>query len=124
MDISNFVVYLSKEQKQIITCLHEIIESFQGIISKIRYKVPFYYKKSWFCYVNSIKNSDSVELCFVRANEMSNELNLLDFKDRKQVAGVTIASFTTLIELEKEIRYLIQEAIILDDTVPYSVKMS
>jgi hypothetical protein len=38
---------------------------------KIRFGIPFYFGRSWICYLNPIKNH-KVELAFVRGNELSN----------------------------------------------------
>jgi len=113
--IENFIYQQEGEQRAILFYLHELL-SEQNLISKIRYKVPFYYSKSWICYLNPVKPG-GVELAFIRGNELSNAQGLLDHKDRKMVAGITI---TTLSDLPKTaILEIIQEAIVLDETVPY-----
>ena len=59
-------------------------------------------------------------MCFLRANELSNEQGLLDFKDRSQVAGIELSKMKDIpLELLSEI---IQEALILDETIPYAAK--
>ena len=61
-----------------------------------------------------------MELAFVRANELSNEQGLLDFKGRKQVAGV---EFGSVKEIPSEVLWeVVQEAILLDETTPYASK--
>lgn len=106
-------------QQEIMLHLHELITSYPEITSKIRYKIPFYYRRSWFCYINPLKN-DSVELVFLRANELSNEQGALDFKDRKQVAGIT---FATVSDIKYELLHeLLQEALLLDENVKYAAK--
>lgn len=124
IDIYNFVDDLPTDQKQIVVYLHQLLESYPGVTSKIRYRIPFYFKKSWLCYLNPIKKGDGVELAFTRANELANESGLLDFKDRKQVAGITLSSMEQLQSLEQEIHFLLQEALLLDETTKYSVKKS
>lgn len=92
-----------------------------GMTFKIRYNIPFYYRKTWICYLNPVKRN-GVELAFIRANELSNDHGVLDFKERKQVAGIT---FYDKSEMNMELlRPVIQEAILLDDTVPYTYKKS
>ena len=103
----------------ILEHLHNLITSYPNVTYKIRYRVPFYYKKSWICYLNPIKN-DGVELAFIRANEMSNENGLLDFKNRTQVAGV---SFLNIKDIKEEaIVEILEEAFLLDETVKYKSK--
>ena len=99
--------------------LDQLLMDFPGVTSKLRYKIPFYDKKSWICYLNPIKKS-GVELAFVRGNELSNQQGILDFKGRKQVAGIEIFDSKHL-PLD-ELREIINEALILDQQVPYMSK--
>ena len=101
-------------QQGIMLYLHEWIISYPNVAGKIRYKIPVYYRKRWICYLNPIKN-DQVELVFTRANELSNEQGLLNFRDRKLVAGVI---FTTVEAIPTEVLHeIFQEALLLDDEV-------
>ncbi|GJM30096.1 MAG: hypothetical protein DHS20C17_27310 [Cyclobacteriaceae bacterium] len=99
--------------------LDELILGFPGTTSKLRYGIPFYYKKSWICYLNPIKNQ-GVELAFTRANELSNEQGLLMSNGRKQVAGIAIYNINDLdIPLLTQV---LSEALLLDEKVPYASK--
>jgi len=116
MSVLHFISSKEKEQQQILLTLHEYLIGHNGIDPKIKFKVPFYYRKSWICYLNP-KGSIAVELVFLRGDELSNHNGLLDMRKRKQVAGViydkaTDINFTTLDET-------FQEALILDDTFSY-----
>ena len=107
----------NEPQKQIMTILHDLIMRNDRMSTKIRFRIPFYYQKSWVCYLNPTK-SKGVELCFTRANELSNDNGHLDFKDRKQVAGIT---YHNIEDIEESIIYeVLNEALILDDHVKYS----
>ena len=115
----SFILDYEGEQSEVLQYLHDLLMSFPEMESKIRYRVPFFYRRSWICYLNPIKNN-TVEICFIRANEMSNEQGLLDFKDRTQVAGVTYQSVK---EINEELLWeVVQEAILLDETVKYKSK--
>lgn len=118
-EILDYISGLESPQKEIMTILDQMFHANDRMSSKIRFKVPFYYQKSWVCYLNPIKKG-GVELCFIRANEMSNENQLLDFKDRKQVAGISY--FSTEEIDQRALNQVIQEALILDETVKYSSK--
>lgn len=115
----SFILNYQNIQGQIMQYLHDLLISYPEITPKIRYKVPFYYRKSWICYLNPTKTNE-VEFAFPRGNELSNQQGLLESKGRKQVFSVT---FSNLNEIpEQVINELIQEAIMLDDTVPYASK--
>jgi len=118
-EVDDFIYNFDGKTKQIMLRLHELMMENPGVTSKIRYKIPFYYRKSWICYLNPLKNGD-VEFAFTRANELSNASGLLNFKNRTQVAGIT---FSHAEEISDEgIREIIQEALLLDETIPYSAK--
>lgn len=114
-----FIMQHEGTQQDILLYLHNMIINHPGITTKISYKLPFYYRKSWLCYLNPVKK-DGVELAFTRGRELSNEQGLLDFNDRKLVASITIYSLKDI--PENTIREILQEAILLDEQVPYSIR--
>ncbi len=117
--IQDFIDNLQGTQKEIIQYLNDLLLSIPDVEGKIRYKIPFYYRKSWVCYLNPIKKN-KVELAFIRGNELSNEYNFLDNKGRKQVYGI---EFSTINEVDEEMLYaIIMEALVLDETIPYTSK--
>ena len=118
--VEAFILEKEGHQQAVLQFLNDLMMSTPEVTSKIRYKVPFYYRKSWICYLNPIKKPLGIELAFLRGNELSNEQGLLDFKGRKQVAGVT---FETVADIPVEtLLEVIQEAIWLDETTPYASK--
>lgn len=116
--VEAFIYEQEREVRDILSYLHELMVELE-MIGKIRYKIPFYYQKSWVCYLNPLK-SGGVELAFVRGNELSNVQGLLDHKDRKQIAGITLDSLKDL--PEQALREVIVEALVLDETIPYASK--
>ncbi|MFK7922424.1 MAG: DUF1801 domain-containing protein, partial [Bacteroidia bacterium] len=90
-----------------------------GLISKIRYKVPFYYNRSWICYLNPTK-TEGIELVFLRGNELSNIQGILEARGRKQVSGILLSKVSEI--PQEAIREIMHEAIILDETVKYESK--
>jgi len=109
------------EQQAIMLHLHELLTSYPEVRGKIRYNIPFYDRKSWICYLSPLKDG-SVELAFTRANELSNEQGALDFKGRKQVAGITYATMKDI--KEGVLHEILQEALLLDEEVAYASKRS
>lgn len=116
-EVEGFILEKEGEQQTILQLLHDLLMSTPEVTSKIRYKIPFYYRKSWICYLNPTKKPLGVELVFTRGIELSNQQGLLESKGRKQVAGVT---FTKVADVPVEtLLEVIQEALYLDETVPY-----
>jgi len=116
--IFQFIDRYNADQQEVLQYLHNLLVGFPDIEPKLRYRVPFYYRKSWICYLNPKKVG--VELCFLRGNELSNSQGLLEARDRKQVYGIIFEKVKdipteTLIET-------LQEAFLLDETVPYQSK--
>ena len=65
----NFIYNHEGPQRAIMLYLHELLVNEMGLEAKLRYKIPFYYRKSWICYLNPVK-PDSIELAFTRGNEL------------------------------------------------------
>ncbi len=117
--IEDFIYEQSPNRQAILQHLHHLLAEELNLLPKIRYRVPFYYQNSWICYLNPVKG-DAIELVFLRGQELSNSQGILDKKKRKQVSGITISDVES-IPLEA-IYEILQEALVLDETVPYSVK--
>jgi hypothetical protein len=117
--VEDYISGFEGPQKEIMLYLHDLIMKHPGITTKISYGLPFYYRKSWICYLNPTKNG-GVELAFTRGNELSNEQGLLDSKGRKQVSGITFYQINNL--PHNSILEILQEAMLLDEKVPYSIR--
>ncbi len=119
MQIADYSYSLNPSQKAIIRCLHDLIMENPGIELKERYKLPFYYRKTWICYFSATK-SGNIEWAFTRGNEMSNGTELLHDRGRKQVKSVIFSSVSQ-VDIA-ECRTYLQEALLLDEHIPYSVR--
>lgn len=118
-DVENYIYQLEGKQRETMLYLHDILVNDYNLVDKIRFKIPFYYNKTWVCYLNPIKQN-KVELAFVRGNELSNHQHILDNKGRKQVYGIEIENSSN-IPLQT-IREIINEALELDSSTPYQAK--
>ena len=117
--VEDFIFGFEGEQRKIMDFFHDLLTSEYQMEDKIRFNIPFYYKRSWICYLNPIKNN-AIEFAFPRGNELSNEQGLLQSKGRKQVMSV---EFKTLVDIPvKSICEIINEAVLLDETVKYASK--
>lgn len=117
--VEDFIYNLEGNQQDVSMYLHELLVNDLGLQPKIKFKIPFYYGKSWICYINPKKN-DAVELAFTRGNELSNEQGVLMHDGRKQIAGIVIKTIEAA--PMEAILETIHEAILLDETVPYQSK--
>jgi hypothetical protein len=117
--IENFIYQFEGDQRRMLWYLHQLLTEEFHLEAKIRYKIPFYYGRTWICYLNPIKN-EGIEFAFVRGNELSNHQGVLHHRGRTQVAGIELYHLT---DLPREAMIeVIHEAIILDETTPYTVK--
>lgn len=118
-DVLDWMYQFEGHQRDVLLFFHDLFTDGLNLQCKIRYKIPFYYGRSWICYLNPLK-SGKVDLVFIRGNELSDDQNILEHKDRKQVRGV---EFTNLQEVKSSlILDVIQEAILLDETQAYGSK--
>lgn len=108
-----FIEEKEGDQQEVLQYLYQLFLSFPEVTSKIRYRIPFYYRKNWVCYTNPLKNN-AVELVFIRGQELSNTQGLLQKKDRKMVAGLTFHKVGDI--PEEALVEIIQEAFLIDDT--------
>ena len=120
MRVEDFITDHNGRTGSIMQVLHNTLASTPRVTYKMRYKLPFYYRKSWVCYLNPLKNGN-VAFAFTRGNELANENGLLTSKGRKQVYSVELTSTQ---DINEEVMSIIQEALLLDDTVPYASKRS
>jgi len=107
----------SARQSQLLAYLHDLLAAQLGLEAKIRYRIPFYYRHSWICYLNPVPN-EGVELAFTRGNELSNAQGLLSSAGRKQVYGIVLHDPATV--SEAALLEVLNEAILLDESVPYA----
>lgn len=114
--LENYTAALTPAQSALMELLHREICGLPGIVMKERYKLPFYYGRSWICYLNPIKK-EGIELAFTRGNELSNPHGILEHRSRKQIAGIICMDIKNL-PLDF-IRDTLFEAIELDRSTPY-----
>lgn len=110
--------YLEKlpetKEGKIFRYLHNLISTYPDMKSKIMFNSPFYIRNRWVCYL-SAKKKGGVELCFVYANMFQQHFELLEFKKRKQVAGIT---YYKVEDINVEVLdMLILEALAVDERI-------
>lgn len=118
-DTEHFIYQFDGSQKDIMLFFDRLLTADFGLRGKISYTIPFYYNKSWICYLNPLKHG-AIELAFTRGNELSNVQGLLQSKGRKQVSGIELADLSTI--PQKAIEQIIHEAVLLDEHIPYASK--
>lgn len=108
---TDFIYEQEEPAQSILLALHELLTAMPEISCKMRHKIPFYYRKSWVCYLNPLKNK-GVELVFIHGGRLSNVQGLLDTKGRKMVAGI---EFSSVEEIDAEsVLEILAEAILLE----------
>ena len=110
--VEDFIYQMEGQQREVLLYLHHILKNELNLQDKIRYKVPFYYGKSWICYLNPTKDN-KIDLSFIYGNQLSNEQGLLESRGRKQVCSIT---FDAVKNIPTQLIYdILQEAILLDE---------
>lgn len=118
-EAEDFIYQFDSSQRDVMLYFHKLLTNDLNLTEKIRFKIAFYFSRSWICCLNPLKNG-KVEFAFVRGNELSNTQGILDSKGRKQVYSI---EFEKVSEIPvQEMNEIIQEAILLDETKPYESK--
>ncbi|MDX1363386.1 MAG: DUF1801 domain-containing protein [Arenibacter latericius] len=118
-EVEEFIYQFEDDQRKMMLFLHNWLTKDLTLTEKMRFNIPFYFGKSWICYLNPTKKG-KIEFAFVRGNELSNEQGLLDSKGRKQVYSI---EFEKINDIPKQaLNEIIQEAILLDEAKPYQSK--
>lgn len=115
--VLDYIYGLEGNQRELMLYLHELLIENPGVVARIRYKIPFYDRNSWVCYLNPRKG-DKVELVFTSGSKLSNEQGLLESRGRKMVRGIEIGSIDSM--PDQAVREVIAEALVLDEVMPYS----
>ena len=116
--VLNYIESLPKSQCEMLLFLYDYFDAFPTVEAKYRYKIPFYFQKSWICYTAPKKNGD-VELVFLRGSELS-PYPFLESRGRKMVKGILYKSRDEI--LLETIEPVLMEALQLDLTVSYKLK--
>ena len=96
LSVEDYICDRPSEEQRIWQYLHEIILSFPAFQARIRYKIPFYYQRSWICYLNPVK--EGIEINFLHGYQMEDPYELLKAKGRKMVKGWTIKTIEDIKE--------------------------
>jgi hypothetical protein len=113
--VENYIYEQEGEEREIMLHLHHMLVNL-NLTPKFVFKLPFYYGKTWICYLRPLKKG-GVEFTFPRGGELSNTQGLLQSKGRKLVMGIEFHHLKDIPEIE--INEIIQEAILLDKNVTY-----
>lgn len=118
-EVEGFILEQEPLTRRTLLGLHQLLISYPGITAKIAYRIPFYYRKSWICYLNPLKGG-GVELAFTRGNELMDESGMLESQGRAQVSGIR---YNSPADIDPDgLNPLLQQAILLDEAVPYESK--
>jgi hypothetical protein len=96
--------------QHLIYHLHQLLMTFEGVSTKLRFKVPFYDGKKWICYLNPIKKN-GVEVCFLKGFQLNHRAELVAGK-RTMIKGISIYQIND--ETLALIAEIFQEALELD----------
>ena len=111
LSVDLFISNLVPWQSEVVTYLRNTItQSSPGIIESLKYGCPYYEYKKHLCYINPRK--EDIVLGFVQGKKLA-ETNPILVGEQKQVRHIVIKKITP--ELDQQIRYILQEAILLND---------
>ncbi len=118
-EIENLIYQFEGQQRKIMLHIHSLLTNEYNLTSKITFKCPCYYGKSWICYLKPTKRN-TIELAFFRGNELSNDQGLLTSNGRKQLLSIDIDKVESIPDIA--LKEIFHEALLLDKTTPYESK--
>jgi hypothetical protein len=118
-DIENLIYQFEGQQRTVMLHFHKLLTNEYNLTSKITFKCPCYYGKSWICYLKPTKRN-SIELTFFRGNELSNDQGILKNNGRKQLLSIEIDKIDNIPEIA--LKEILHEALLLDNSIPYESK--
>jgi hypothetical protein len=110
--VADYFYTLPQPQREIMLYFHELLTQHFGLKNKMRYKIPFYDKHSWICYL-SPKKDGQVEFVFLHGKVLEDKHEVLGQDERKMVRGIMISELADI--PEKELKKLIRQALKLDE---------
>lgn len=111
-NVNDFVYQSERPFRDVLVCLHEMLVEQYGLKTVLRYRIPFYDRYKWICYLNPVRDR-GIELAFIRGAELSNAQGILDPGGRKHVAGI-ILDDVSLIPFQA-LDEIIHEALLIDE---------
>lgn len=118
-EVETLIYQFEGQQRKILLHFHNSLTTEYNLTSKITFNNPCYYGKSWICYLKPTKQN-TVELTFLRGNELSNNQGLLKNNGRKQLHSIDIDNLENI--PRNVLNEILHEAILLDQTTPYKSK--
>lgn len=118
-EVENLIYQYTGPQREIMLHFHRLLLNEFNLTTKITFKNPCFYGKSWICYLKPAKRN-RVELAFFRGNELSNIQGILKSNGRKQLMSIELDQIETI--PHQALNEIFHEAILLDKTKPYESK--
>ncbi len=109
-ELIDYADHWNSDQSAMIRLVHELWLDLPGVTGKLRYKIPFYYRTTWMAYTQAAAGG-GVEIAFIRGKDLIGLGHNLDFKCRKQIAGIT---FYNLKQMDiPEVKAMMMDAYLL-----------
>ncbi|MES2516841.1 MAG: DUF1801 domain-containing protein [Bacteroidota bacterium] len=119
VDIDDFIESRDKALTPLLTQIRKVIMlSHPAIREQISWNIPFFYCFDHLCYLNIIKKTQRVEVCFAKGLHLNHESGLLDAKKRKLVKGITFKDLQDYENKEEVFLEILQEAILFNEMNP------
>jgi hypothetical protein len=114
MNVRQLISEQPEPQREMMTILRSwILDLGPHTQEKLSYKIPYFSFYGTLCYLNP--HEEGIDLGFTKGYELTDDQKILESKGRKQVKTVTFYSVAELEENEETIRYILNEAAILNE---------
>ncbi len=110
--ISSYIERQAEDQWELLYLLDDLItSSAHGVISEIKWKIPFYSYRGPLCYINA--KDSRIEIGFLKGYLLKSHLDYLVHAKTKLVRHIHISSMEDFKQNVDKIEAILQEAILL-----------
>lgn len=109
--VEGYLLDQTGEEAAIMKELHQWFLTFPGVEARLKFGIPFFYRKSWICYLNPQKKG-GIELVFLKAKQLDDPESQLKSRGRKMVVGMYLQKRN---EIPYEyLEFLFNQAVLVD----------
>ncbi|WP_416437870.1 DUF1801 domain-containing protein [Phnomibacter sp. MR] len=89
--VSSYIESLPETESAIAAELRSLIcTAIPQVQEKFSFKIPFYHYHGMFCYINYLRKTGGIELCFCRGKDLLLAYPQLQQNGRNMVAGISL----------------------------------
>ena len=110
-EVEEFIFNQAEKQRELLLFFHILFLDKYELKPKLKYKIPFYYRKKWVVYLNT--TNSGIEISFIKGYQFKGSWNFLESKNRKMVRSFSCNSLEDI--PSQELDEIMKEALEVDE---------